>query len=95
MAFCMCFLCLLAILQSDNPGAALASDVAVQRVARVDDERRERTDALVVDVAVVGDDDHAISGLKLFVRQRHGLQRFAAGSVCASSKRTSATNGSW
>jgi len=68
----MCFLCLFAAkLKSNDPGACFASDVAVQRVACVDDERHDGADALVVDVAVIGDDDHAVSGLQLIVRQRH------------------------
>src|SRR6188474_3543570 len=54
-------------LQSNNSGVALASDVAVQRVASVDDERSQGADALVIDLAVIRNDDDAVGRSKLFV----------------------------
>src|SRR6185369_6690451 len=58
-------------LKSDDSCAAFAPDVAIQSVACVDDERHDGADALVVDVAVIGDDDHTVSGLQLIVCQRY------------------------
>ncbi len=48
-------------LQSDYPRAAVAPHVAVERVARVYDQRTKPANAFVVSPAVVGDDHHAIS----------------------------------
>ena len=66
-AFVILFVPFVIQLQTDDSGAAFAPDVAIQRVACVDDERHEGADALVIDVAVIGDDDYAVSGLQLIV----------------------------
>ena len=52
---------LTSLLQPNNPRLTSAPQFPVQRVARIDDERRQLDHARVVYVAVIGDDDHAIS----------------------------------
>ena len=54
-------------LQANNSRLAFASHIAVERIACVDDQRAQRADALVVDVAVVCDDYHAVGRLKFVV----------------------------
>ncbi len=47
-------------LKPDYPRAAIAPEVAVQRVPSINDQRRQLAHALVVDSAVIGDDYDAI-----------------------------------
>src|SRR5882762_1026626 len=64
-------------LQSDYPGPAAAPHVAVQGVARVNYQGRQVYDALIVDLAVVGDDDQTISRPNLLISKGHGRERLA------------------
>ena len=48
------------LLQSDDSCSAVPSDLAVQRVTRVNNQRRQLSYARIVDTAVVRDDDYTI-----------------------------------
>lgn len=56
-------------LQTNYPRRALAPYIAIQRIPRIDHQRRQLSDAAVIDLGVVGDDDDAIGGFNLFVSQ--------------------------
>jgi len=43
-----------------DPRLTLSPQLAIQRIARVYDERCERADSTIIDLAVIGDDDHTI-----------------------------------
>ena len=56
------------VLQSNNARFTVTPQFAVQRVARVNNERRETADAFVVDLAVVRHDDDAIRCFQVVIR---------------------------
>src|SRR3989441_10371446 len=62
------------ILQANYSRTAFASQVAIQRISRIHDQRSQLAHALIIDLAVVGDNYHAIACPQLVIIQRHGLQ---------------------
>src|SRR2546426_12790504 len=72
------FAALAEYLQPNYPRAAVAPDIAVERVPCIDNQRTPLANAFVVRLAVVGDNHHAIRRPQLFIGQRHGGKWFAA-----------------
>src|ERR1041384_5430684 len=62
-------------LKPNNPRFTATPQIAVQRVARVNDERREMTNALVVNITVVRHHDHTIRRPQIIVGQRNRTKR--------------------
>ena len=54
-------------LQTNYPRAAIASDVAVKRIPRIHYQRTKLAHSLVVSLAMVGDNYHAVAGAQFFV----------------------------
>lgn len=65
-------------LQPNNARAAITPHVAIQRIARIDNQRGQLADALVINLAVIGNDHDAIRRAQLFVSRWPGCHWFAA-----------------
>src|SRR2546427_13174499 len=63
--------------QSDYPSATRASQVPIQRVARVHNQRVQRRDPAVIELAVVRDYHDAVCGANLFVSEVNRRKRRA------------------
>jgi len=54
-------------LQTNYPRAAIASDLAVKRISRIHYQRTKSANSLVVSLAMVGDNYHAVTGAQFFI----------------------------
>src|SRR6185295_16125240 len=54
-------------LKANYPRAAVASDLAVKRIPRIHYQRTKLANSMVVSLAMVGDNHHAVAGTQFFI----------------------------